>query len=348
MRCPQCAFENMPGMQRCLRCGNALELPGPARCDPPRMARWKKPFRQFIRSVRAIFPAADRWLSRLPLPGSGALQAALSYGKDVLNDYAVVMFLSLAPGLGHAIHRNFRTIRWVWLAWLVCLIGGLFFFPTGSGLALFGIALALHAWMIFHAAIKEVLPRFWQRMIVVPVLTLGVFLFYRLIASALQLGGAAAPMAWPAYGCEQGDYLLTWRSEAAYPWQRGDLAVCRFRRVYNQTVQDMATVTVGQVVGLPGETLTMEQGRFLIDGQPLDQERYPIPTWLQGGDYSVIIPADTYCVMMNYNVRVNHGANINLNGVVTRMCLYSRHDLFARPFMTWWPLSRRGFLKDIE
>lgn len=153
----------------------------------------------------------------------------------------------------------------VWLAWLVCLISGLFFFPSAGGVALFGIALALHAWMIFHAAAEGSIAAINLAALVdgagIDVGGLSVLSAYRKRRSGLGFG-AATTMAWPAYGCEQGDYLLTWRTTSEHSWRRGDLAVCHYRRAYNQTVQDMATITAGQIVGLPGESLTIEQGRF--------------------------------------------------------------------------------------
>ena len=94
MQCPACAFENMPGVEACARCGAvfSVERAQPADLRPPRSGRRRRPgFRFALNRLRDSFPETrPTWMQ---FSGSDAALPARS---------VALMFYSLVPGLGHA------------------------------------------------------------------------------------------------------------------------------------------------------------------------------------------------------------------------------------------------------
>ena len=76
MRCQRCGFENPPSQGRCFRCGSILEG-GAVEVGvyPPRMAKWKRPFRGLIRQAREVsYPVGTSPLCRNGGPGRTRLK----------------------------------------------------------------------------------------------------------------------------------------------------------------------------------------------------------------------------------------------------------------------------------
>jgi hypothetical protein len=101
-----------------------------------------------------------------------------------------------------------------------------------------------------------------------------------------------------------------------------------------------------QIVGLPGERVQIENDTFIVNGQELDSEKYPVPRWLRGRRVSANVGDDSYFISCQYSVRA-HGRQLT-NANIHDICLIRSSNIEARAFMRWLPLSRRGFLREVE
>ena len=101
---------------------------------------------------------------------------------------------------------------------------------------------------------------------------------------------------------------------------------------------------VVQIIGLPGEMVQIDKNVYIIDGQPLDSEKYPVPQWLQGTMFSDTVPPDTYFVSSEYSINRRQIRE----GHIRTASLMNFDAVRARAFMRWLPLLRRGFIEEIE
>ena len=138
----------------------------------------------------------------------------------------------------------------------------------------------------------------------------------------------------PAEGCEAATSDRVIADRLAYRFhrpQRGDIVVFTAPSAAARRCQTGGTF-VKRVVGLPGEQLSSQNGRVLVDGRPLDESAY-----LGAGVVTSLAPAkvprDAYFVMGD-----NRGDSCDSRawGAVPRRNVIGRVDL------TYWPPTRLG------
>ena len=101
---------------------------------------------------------------------------------------------------------------------------------------------------------------------------------------------------------------------------------------------------IGQIVVLPGEMIEIRDDTNIINGQPLDVEKYPVPQWLHGRTFSDTVRPNSYFVSSVYTIPRNRIRD----GHIRTTCLISFDMIQARAFMRWLPVSRRGFIEETE
>jgi hypothetical protein len=302
------------------------------------MAPWKKPIRNMARWAR-------RW--RI-LPSGSPAKARSSRFKMDSEDYSCLwgLLLSIVPGLAHLVYRRFREIRWYFLGWLIALSIGLFLYGTNIGLCFVGLAIGLHAWIaVQHSLIKR-LETLGERLGAVLVLLIVLALFYWAVPRVIlpDLRGGYTALTLPHQNIQPRDYLLGWRDEmSSHPLPRGSLVLTRMAYIGRGRRASRERLMFVQIVGLPGETIQIKGDIYIIDGKPLDREKYPLPQWLHERRISIIVPPDSYFVVSEYNVHLNIR-----EGHIRTACLVRFEDVRARAFMRWLPLSRRGFIEETE
>jgi hypothetical protein len=100
---------------------------------------------------------------------------------------------------------------------------------------------------------------------------------------------------------------------------------------------------MGQVIALPGEKIEITEGRFVVNNQELDVDKFPVPGWLSKERLSATIPTDSYFVSAVYQF---YGYGMQLTSDAIRdVCVLKKGDIEARAIMRWFPLARRGFLR---
>jgi hypothetical protein len=338
MRCQRCQFENIPGQTSCIRCGTTLEVPNSAiDVHPPRMAGWQKPFRSFFRWFRReknnVAPSFD-----FHFP---------PWFKEVFGDTFLGLFLSVIPGFAHLVQRRFSEVRLYVLLWLILLLAGLFFYGSRYGFIMLGLSIGIHAGIALQYGIIKDLKNLGERLltIVLVLICLGVLYFYipRIIFPSLV--GGYSTLTIPQYKTESGDYLLAWRNfDKSVLLPRGSLVRLRPLFVgghgfFNNRNEEMV---IGQIIGLPGEEIDIKEGCFVIDGQVLNVQQYPVPLWLKNRIFSDTIPFGSYFVSMEYVVQAHGALNTSY---ISQASMIKASAIDAKVFMKWWPINRRGMIK---
>jgi len=256
------------------------------------------------------------------------------------------LVLGLIPGLPYLLTGQFRSILLLWLAWLVLFCLGMFFYGLPEGWTLIGLAVAVHAWLIFRHKALEVLEKFGERIVVLLFLVLVLVAAYvwlpRLVIPGL--GCIQSNMAIPYHHIENGDALLMRR--VSKELKRGML-VGFWAHTYGVLRDELRrrgdVRGLGQIVGLPGERLEIRRDVFAVNSQALDAKQYPVPGWLHGQETTVPLGQGEYFVSCVYGVQAR-GRALN-SQVIQRICVVDRERIESRAFMLWWPLSRRGWLE---
>ena len=144
---------------------------------------------------------------------------------------------------------------------------------------------------------------------------------------------ATVPTGSMEHTIEPGDDLfglrLTYRFSEV---QRGDIIIFRFP-------DDETQKYVKRVIGLPGETVTVNDGKIYIDDSetPLE-EPYLKDEWVQAtGPFEFEIPEDSYLVMGD-NRNDSYDARYWENTYVTR------DEIIGKAYMIYYPFSRFGSL----
>ena len=259
----------------------------------------------------------------------------------------VGVFLCIIPGLGHLVNKRFKEIWWYFLAWLVLILTGLFFYGTTTGYFLIGLAIGLHVVIAILYGLFKDLDNFREKAAVAFFLLIGFLLLYRFVPRMLFpfLTGSYSSIDIPYYNVSEGDYLLA-RSDIDRDTilDRGSLIVFNPVAIGGHQARAFHNggTAIGEIVGLPGENIQVNDEVFTIDGLPLDVEQYPVPAWLQKRTLSIIIPEDSYFVSARYNVNAHGIALTDSN--IRQVCIVKKSSIEAKAFMRWLPIARRGFL----
>ena len=331
----------MPGLESCVQCGSVLKAAaGPIETQPPRMPKWKLPFRSFIRSLRAMgVPVMD--MPETEMPEWVKLLAGIGF-------FGVV--LSFIPGLGHAILRSFKKIRWYILAWAILLPLAIFLFGSVIGNIVLGLAFGLHVWIAMHCSLIREHEEFSKRMIAFVFIAICYAVIYRavFVLTFRDIVGAQSTMKAPSLQIQTGDFLLARRSLAVnHPLERGAMVIARMSSIGgDRHLRDFfippADRSFAQVIALPGEELEIKDKCFYIDGKPLDTGQYPVPDWIGKRELKTIVPESCYFVSALYNGN-RFGA-----GQIISVCTLPWDRIEAKVFMRWQPLTRRGYIRENE
>ncbi len=327
----------MPGQSVCLQCGSVLAAESaPVNVHPPRMARWKKPARLFFRRLRSyrLIPAVSR--PRVP-----------SWMKVVFNESFLAVFLSIIPGLAHLIQRRFARIRLYVLLWLVLLFGTIFFYGGLLGWLFLGLTVAVHAFIALQTAFGKELTDLGNRMISLLLVGLGLLIIYWNVAGLIfrDIVGGHTSLHIPYHRTEVGDYVLARRSLVnAENLTRGSLVLAGVGSIRGRWFRGPSgrPQVVAQIIARPGETLKIQEGRFIVDDSVLDPNQCPVPGWLKTRELSVIISADHYFLSAQFQGQGYNDAHI------VSVCVVPVGQIEAKAFIKWSPLIRRGFIREIE
>ena len=165
------------------------------------------------------------------------------------------------------------------------------------------------------------------------ILTFALAIGLALLLKNYVIINATVPTGSMEHTIEPGDDLfglrLTYRFSEV---KRGDIIIFRFP-------DDETQKYVKRVIGLPGETVTVNDGKIYIDDSktPLD-EPYLKDEWVQAtGPFEFEIPEDSYLVMGD-NRNDSYDARYWDNTYVTK------DEIIGKAYMIYYPFSRFGSL----
>jgi hypothetical protein len=273
--------------------------------------------------------------------------------KKHLNNNIWWLFLSIIPGLGHSVQGRFKEIRWYFLAWLILVLAGLFFYGSPTAFILLGLAIGIHTGIALQSGIIKDLGDLKDKIITGISVLIVLMLIYWFTPQVVftNIVGGYSGLTIPYLDITTGDYLFGRRNfDRTVLLQRGSLVLIHpalfrsFHYPYNipRAGRSHETIFV-EIVGIGGEQLQIVDDTFIINEQKLDVEKYPVPQWLRNTNISVIIPDNNYFVSIPYNIYA-HGMRVD-EVVIRQMCLVQPSDIEAKAFLRWWPLSRRGFIR---
>lgn len=354
MQCPQCRFENMPGMNVCFRCGSTLAAAGPIDVNPPRASAWKTPFRRmarFMRHFRAV-QDAEKQIGRAAHRAESLVDMTkrrIGVTDDSLRHALGRLFMafpiSIVPGAGQAVEHRLRKIRLHVLIWAITLITGIFLFRSTLGVAFLSIAVAMHGWIMADAALPEGKARnAFSRICAVSTGMFIVYLLYLGVHGLSPVCFGQSGIAVEPLNVQLRDTLLCVRERGEHTnLRRGDLALVTLEG-YRRTFRGNA---VGQVVGLPGEQISRQGEGFSIGGTALDPRTYPVPMYMRNIFFTRRLGPGEYFVTMEYNVQLQGDYGLYREAVITTS-VHTADDVLGRAVMRWFPLGRRGILPELE
>jgi hypothetical protein len=270
----------------------------------------------------------------------------------VVSDGLAGLVLSVIPGFAHLLKGRLREVRLLLPLWLVALATGLFMYGSPAGFLLIGLAIGIHAWIAIQyglfKTVGDLFARIGAALIVVVLLAVLYWATPHIVVPNLTSGYTALTI--PAMHVRSGDSFLVHRLRGADDrLPRGAMVATETRglrlgREYRRA--DAMHTMIGQVVGLPGETIQIQGAAYVVGEQRLDPNSFPVPRWLQrrGGGARIPIPAHSYFVSIEY-VIAGH-ANVGVtNQMIGDACVVKASDIRGRAFMQWWPFRQRRFIE---
>ena len=241
------------------------------------------------------------------------------------------------------VQRRFREIRWWVVAWFVLLLVSLFFFGSVLGLFLMGLAIGVHVWIGVHSALLKEYSELSYRIVGFMLILVFYFIAYQALARIIffDIRGGYSVVDVPNARVQHGDFLLG-RPSQTDPEEitRGSFVLVQLENIANHGFGGRNNAAYAQVIGLPGETVAIENEQFVVNGQPLDAEQYPVPPWLIRQSFSTVLEPESYFISAQYR-----GTGYNAAQAI-EVCTVGRNQIEAKAFLRWNPLRRRGFIQD--
>lgn len=340
MQCVNCGFENIPGMERCVRCQGVLNFDEVA-VAPPRATRfrWRSRWSRLWNPLRInpamLWSAIPRWWP-----------ATL----DLYHIPWESVIWSVVPGLGH-IRMGKRLTGWLLLAgWLVMIMLAVLTF----GLEWFGWlvagAVAIHAVAIlsFLGTILADQGLFYRFMLGLLLFAALRWLVYGSVGWLSERFYVSVPIGVTmAEGLiNEGDVLLCqgpWLHSGGY--RRGDLVV---HRIPASPYMDGFMVREGtgldRVVGLPGDHVQITNGQLLVNGQVPPPDELPLKAnsgFPKLNGFELRLGSGEYMIFPSW-LKMEQPHYVNLQALVTHLSHVTGTNILGNVVYRIHPWSRFG------
>jgi signal peptidase I len=169
---------------------------------------------------------------------------------------------------------------------------------------------------------------FLQSIVVVMALMVMVYLF---IISPQEISGQSM---YPTF--ENGEYILTNKIEyKLHEPQRGDVIV--FKSPRNKDID-----YIKRIIAIPGDTLKLSNGRYYVNGEPVDESYLPANLYTSPGSYlqenvEIKIPPLSYFVSGDNRP---HSLDAREFGPIPKQ------DIIGKAIIRYWPFERAGLIKN--
>lgn len=170
------------------------------------------------------------------------------------------------------------------------------------------------------------------------VLALSVFvLLYLFVAQPNQVNGNSM---FPNF--ENKEFLLT--DKLTYQFrdpERGEVVV--FRAPPSEPCAEDECEYIKRVIGLPGETIMIQNNRVFINGVPLEENYLPPDLPTQPGSFisgrPLTIPPEKYALLGDNRP---HSRDSREFGFI------DKREIVGRAFLVYWPPERFGLVKKVS
>jgi len=337
MQCVNCGFENIPGMQLCVRCQSSLELAA-AVIAPPRAGRYHLGSR-----LRRLWNGIGPALRRI---GQYRVDWRLWFRPRGHARWDAVVLSALLPGLGNICYKS-KIIGCLLLAtWLGCLVPGLMMYGSDLCVTLMSIAMFTHALAILLPMGRTLVEGTFQSRCLTGLAVFAGLLFclylpaewtIRRFWSVLPLNGIA-----PNSMFSPGQTLLVegpWRRSTTY--SRGDIVLYQIHRVNGDHVHVYEGFGLDRVLGVPGDTVAVKGGHLLVNGQPVGPDRQPLGNVPRYGDMEIQAGPDRYVILPTTLEMGGHG-DVDPVGLLIRVSRIPPADIVGRVTFRTYPWSARG------
>lgn len=176
------------------------------------------------------------------------------------------------------------------------------------------------------------LGAFFLDTIQVIVFALAIFSFvYLLILQPHKIDGLSM---YPNF--DDGEYLLT--DKVSYRFhepQRGDVVV------FKAPTSDEGTEFIKRIIGLPGEQISLKNGRFYVNGKALEEDYLSNDVFTSSGNFledgdNIIIPEGRFFVA---------GDNRPYSSDSRSWGFITKDAITGRAWLTYWPVNMAGVIE---
>lgn len=138
---------------------------------------------------------------------------------------------------------------------------------------------------------------------------------------------------------QHGEYVLTnLITLRISPLKRGDVIVFK-------APPNVEKDYIKRVIGLPGERVSMKDGKVYVNGKPLDESSYlSFDNRTSGRQFiregqEIAIPADNFFVL---------GDNRDFSSDSREWGFVNSDKIIGKSFIVYWPLEKLKIVKDVE
>lgn len=336
MECPNCQFQNIPGLRACARCQSLLNLAG-VPVDPPRAAARMLPARVRHAGFRARLRVARTC-------GRSGRAANRLFHPDV---DAEAVLSSVVPGLGHwrLGHRWFASLAM--LVWLVLLSAAVYLRGGDGGWPAYFLLVGWHGFvvsLILTTPLRE-LPvhrRIRVGLVLYLILNFGIYLPAGYVISRFA---ATFPVRGMLSGnvLREGDVLLrtgAWNRPAQF--SRGDLVVYWMR---GGGVGDHTHMQSGygidRILAVPGDEVSFEPDGVRVNGVLLGDEQGPLMS-MDVPRMAFDVPEGKYVILPSALWITFRGDPTVRDQLIERVCRVKAEDVRGRVFWRTRPWERFG------
>jgi len=350
MQCPICKFQNMPDEEICTNCKALLKTYGiPA--FPPRIKRFKRIINSFNK-IRMLFDSyspvfeteAEEKKAREPIDIIGTIKFILNPENPAQfwrRNRWIAAILSVIPGLGHLFLRQFRTALFFFLSFTVFIllyivVPDTFFCILMRG----GIIGTMLISILTASPIDFLIPRTPSNRLVTA-LFLYVIIFFFIIRPIT--------INYLDFFCI--DSLRNPALEANLKHRKliinnlffdiskikhGDIVIYDQQITFGQEMRiRRGRNAFERVIGLPGETVEIEDKKIYVNGVEIEKNKYPLTYTEQSILPSIKVELDTTHCFIFPEIVYHNASREMVEQTINRACKLSLDQIKGRaiPYM---------------
>ncbi|MFB3895367.1 MAG: signal peptidase I [bacterium] len=360
MQCQYCGFENLPGITECINCNKPVIREIQSFKIAPHLHPIRRKIGQFFYNLKlrthrneAVYDQADN-SDEIPGEESAAdvLRSAINpqLGKSIwYHNPWIAGFLSIIiPGLGQMYKEELIKGLIFFVLWLSILILALFYVGAGWQSFAWSTFLSIYAAAILDAITNKIIDLSREEAIWwnIGILIVIILLFMRFVVPNFRSLQIQEEYQLAPYLIKNDRVLISRLPYVFGEPQPGDIVYYAIPvdklngnryRSNNETIYSGGDV-IERIIGMPGDTIVLQNQQFLKNNLPLPQDLYPLSmTGITKNDTAeVTVPADSYFIYLSAPFRQPLDAGKRLSGsIISKRLIEGKVVLRYAPFSRW-------------